>query len=100
MSTIPASQVSERGGGFGRLVLTELKLLAREPLLMFWALVFPLGLLVVLGASTGSKPQADLGGLRFIVVYTPILMLFTLTLLALSAMPSIPAMQMPLTPIR
>jgi ABC-2 type transport system permease protein len=88
MTTIPASQTTAGRGGFGRLVLTELKLLAREPLLMFWALVFPIALLIVLGVSTGSKPQKDLGGLRFIVVYTPILMLFTLTLLALSALPS------------
>jgi ABC-2 type transport system permease protein len=88
VTTVSAPQTTGRGRGFGRLVLTEFKLLAREPMLIFWALVFPIGLLVVLGASTGSKPQKDLGGLRFIVVYTPILMLFTLTLLALSALPS------------
>jgi ABC-2 type transport system permease protein len=88
VTTVPAPQTTDRGRGFGRLVLTEFKLLAREPMLIFWALIFPIALLVVLGASTGNKPQKDLGGLRFIVVYTPILMLFTLTLLALSALPS------------
>jgi ABC-2 type transport system permease protein len=44
--------------------------------------------LVVLGSSTANKPKANLGGLPFIVVYTPVLMTFTLTLLALSAMPA------------
>jgi ABC-2 type transport system permease protein len=88
VTTLPASETTGRGRGFGRLALTEFKLLAREPMLIFWALIFPIALLVVLGVSTGNKPQKDLGGLRFIVVYTPILMLFTLTLLALSALPS------------
>jgi len=88
MTTIPAPQATPTRDGFKRLVLTELKLLTREPLLMFWALIFPVALLIVLGATTSAKPQADLGGLTFIVVYTPVVMLFTLTLLALSAMPA------------
>ena len=57
-------------------------------MILFWALLFPVGLLIVLGSSTSGKPKADLGGLPFIVVYTPVLMTFTLTLLALSAMPA------------
>ncbi len=78
----------QRRGGFPRLVATEWALLRREPMILFWALLFPLGLLIVLGSSTSSKPQRAFGGLRFIVVYTPVLMTFTLTLLALSAMPA------------
>jgi ABC-2 type transport system permease protein len=88
MTAIRSKTTGVAGGGFQRLVLTELKLLAREPLLMFWALIFPVCLLVILGVTTSGKPQADLGGLTFIVVYTPVVMLFTLTLLALSAMPA------------
>jgi ABC-2 type transport system permease protein len=57
-------------------------------MILFWALIFPIGLLIVLGSSTSSKPKAALGSLSFIVVYTPVLMTFTLTLLALSAMPA------------
>jgi ABC-2 type transport system permease protein len=78
----------QRRGGFASLVRTELKLLSREPMLIFWALVFPVGLLVVLGVATPSHSEKSLGGLRFIVVYTPVLMTFTLTMLALSAMPA------------
>jgi ABC-2 type transport system permease protein len=78
----------QRRGGFLSLLITEWALLRREPMILFWALIFPVGLLVVLGSSTSSKPQHAFGGLRFIVVYTPVLMTFTLTLLALSAMPS------------
>ena len=78
----------QRRGGFQSLLITELRLLAREPLILFWALIFPVGLLVVLGSATSDKPKAALGGLPFIVVYTPVLMTFTLTLLSLSAMPA------------
>ena len=78
----------QRRGGFPTLLATEWRLLRREPMILFWALIFPVGLLVVLGSSTSSKPKSELGGLPFIVVYTPVLMTFTLTLLALSAMPA------------
>ena len=78
----------QRRGGFPSLIITELRLLLREPMILFWALIFPLGLLVVLGSTTSNKPQHAFGGLRFIVVYTPVLMTFTLTLLSMSAMPA------------
>jgi ABC-2 type transport system permease protein len=71
-----------------RLFLTEAKLLLREPMLVFWALLFPIGLLVVIGTTTSGKPQTALGGVRFIVAYTPVLMVFTLALLALSSLPA------------
>ena len=92
MTTAPATTASkppqQRRGGFPSLVIVEFKLLAREPMILFWALLFPVGLLIVLGSATSDKPKADLGGLPFIVTYTPVLMTFTLTLLALSAMPA------------
>ena len=78
----------QRRGGFPSLLAVEFRLLLREPMILFWALIFPVGLLVVLGSSTTKKPQHAFGGLPFIVVYTPILMTFTLTLLSLSAMPA------------
>ncbi len=92
MTTVATTTASkppqQRRGGFLSLLITEFKLLRREPMILFWALIFPVGLLIVLGSSTSSKPKASLGGLPFIVVYTPVLMTFTLTLLALSAMPA------------
>jgi ABC-2 type transport system permease protein len=92
VTTLPASAAvkppQQRRGGFRQLLLTEFKLLRREPMILFWALLFPVGLLIVLGSATSNKPEHTLGGLRFIVVYTPVLMTFTLTLLSLSAMPA------------
>ena len=92
MSAVPTPTADkppqQRRGGFPSLIITELRLLLREPMILFWALIFPLGLLVVLGSTTSDKPQHAFGGLRFIVVYTPVLMTFTLTLLSMSAMPA------------
>jgi ABC-2 type transport system permease protein len=73
---------------FWSLLRTELKLFLREPMLAFWGLIFPVGLLVILGISGSNKPDHSLGGLRLIVVYTPIVMLFTLTTLSISALPA------------
>ena len=92
MSALPTATADkppqQRRGGFPSLIITEFRLLLREPMILFWALIFPLGLLVVLGSTTSDKHQKAFGGLRFIVVYTPVLMTFTLTLLSMSAMPA------------
>ena len=88
MTAIAAAPARTRPGAFQRLLLTELKLFAREPMLLFWGLVFPVGLLVVLGIAAPSKPQHSLGGVKLIVAYTPVVMMFTVTILALSALPA------------
>jgi ABC-2 type transport system permease protein len=87
MSTTPIA-VGTQGHGFRRLMQTELRLFLREPLLLFWGLLFPVALLVVLGIASPSKPEHSLGGLRLIVVYTPTVMMFTLTILSISALPA------------
>lgn len=89
MTTVAAAAApARRPSGFRRLLSTELRLLLREPMLLFWGLLFPVGLLVVLGAVGPSKPQHALGDVKFIVVYTPVVMMFTVTILALSALPA------------
>src|SRR6202046_4288081 len=94
MSTVIESKAGARGSrvarayGFRQLLQTELKLFAREPMLLFWGLVFPVGLLVVLGVAGPKQPQHALGGVKFIVVYTPVVMMLMLTVLSLSALPA------------
>src|ERR1700761_2380110 len=84
-----AAPVRTPGRGFRRLLGTELKLFLREPMLLFWGLVFPVGLLVVLGLAGGDKPEKSLGGTKLIVAYTPVVMMFVVTILALSALPAV-----------
>jgi ABC-2 type transport system permease protein len=90
MTALAATPATARARprGFRRLLITELKLFAREPMLLFWGLVFPVGLLVVLGVAGGDKTQKSLGGVKLIVAYTPVVMMFVVTILALSALPA------------
>jgi hypothetical protein len=48
---------------FRQLLHTEAKLWLREPMPLFWGVVFPLVLTIVFGLAS-NKPQPDLGGLR------------------------------------
>jgi ABC-2 type transport system permease protein len=72
-----------------RLLSTEARLFLREPLALFWGVLFPLILIVALGVgSAHAKPDPKLGGLRVVDVYVPIVMTMVLTVLALSALPT------------
>jgi ABC-2 type transport system permease protein len=84
----PTTPARARPSGFRRLLSTELKLFLREPMLLFWGLLFPVALLVVLGVAGGSKPQRALGNVKLIDAYTPVVMMFTVTILSLSALPA------------
>src|SRR3954466_6009173 len=69
------------------LLKTETKLLLREPLLLFWGVLFPLVLLTVMGLA-GDKPDPDLGGLTLVQTYVPVLIEITFTILGVSALPT------------
>ena len=73
---------------FGRLLVTEAKLLGREPLALFWGIVFPLLLTVIFGLATSGSHDKKLGGLRLIDVQVPVMMVFVLTVLGLQALPA------------
>src|ERR1700754_3696145 len=69
------------------LLKTEARLLLREPLLLFWGVLFPLVLLTVMGLA-GNDPDPDLGGLSLVQSYVPVLIAFTFTILGVSALPT------------
>ncbi|QGV78401.1 ABC transporter permease [Streptomyces ficellus] len=69
---------------------TEARLFAREPGSLFWVLVSPALLLVILGLIPSFRePSDDLGGLRVIDLYVPISVLFALIMSGLQAMPPV-----------
>jgi ABC-2 type transport system permease protein len=78
-----------KGPGIGTLARTELRMLTREPLALFWGILFPIVLLVIIGSTSSSKPNPAYGGLRFIDVYTPVLLVFVFGIIGLQAMPAI-----------
>ena len=67
---------------------TEVRLFGREPGAIFWILLFPTLLLVILGSIPGFREhQSDLGGLRTIDVYVPVAVLLGLIVGGLQSMP-------------
>jgi ABC-2 type transport system permease protein len=67
---------------------TEVRLFRREPGAIFWILLFPTLLLVILGSIPGLRQHQDsLGGLRTIDVYVPVAVLLGLIVGGLQSMP-------------
>jgi ABC-2 type transport system permease protein len=75
---------------FSKLTLTELKLFLREPLALFFTLVFPPLLFVILGSIPSfHEPHSELGGLRIVDLYLPIMVALSIAMLALNALPQV-----------
>ncbi|WP_328780350.1 ABC transporter permease [Streptomyces canus] len=67
---------------------TEVRLFRREPGALFWILLFPTLLLVILGSIPSFRNhESDLGGLRTIDVYVPVAVLLGLIVGGLQSMP-------------
>ncbi|MEU8336016.1 ABC transporter permease [Micromonospora tulbaghiae] len=70
-----------------RLTATETRLFFREPIIVFFALGFPPLLLVIFGAIPAFRePDADLGGLRTIDLYVPIIVALSIAMFALNSL--------------
>jgi ABC-2 type transport system permease protein len=77
-----------RGQGLVKLSLTELKLLSRERVRAALPIAIPLVLLIILGnVRSFRQPDASFGGESVIDLYTTILIVMGLALLALTNMP-------------
>jgi ABC-2 type transport system permease protein len=74
--------------GLARLTSMELKLFLREPLAVFFAVVFPAVLVGILGSIPAFREPHALGALRVIDVYVPIAITFVLVMLALTVVPT------------
>ncbi|GAA1760126.1 ABC transporter permease [Luedemannella helvata] len=71
-----------------KLTLTELRLFLREPMSVFFAVLFPSVLVAILGnVKAFRKPDPALGGHRVIDLYVAIAAIFVLAMLALQAAP-------------
>jgi ABC-2 type transport system permease protein len=70
------------------LIRTEAKLLFREPITWLAAIALPTAVLLIFGTMFGSAPpDPDLGGLRFIEVFVPSLVVITLGTLGIQTLP-------------
>lgn len=69
---------------------TEARLFLREPGALFWILVFPVGLIAILGAIPGFRVEkADLGGFSVIDLFIPVSILVSMCLAAVQTMPQV-----------
>ncbi|GIH29244.1 transport permease protein [Acrocarpospora phusangensis] len=74
-----------------RLAITEIKLYLREPLAAFFAVVLPLALLLILGATIPDfrEPADDLGGVRPVDTHLPgMMILLSVLTVAFSILPA------------
>ncbi|MEU6258951.1 ABC transporter permease [Streptomyces sp. NPDC047043] len=84
MSTVAAP----KNGTSTSVLRTEVRLFRREPGAIFWILLFPTLLLVILGSIPSFRHhEADLGGLRTVDVYVPVAVLLGLIVGGLQSMP-------------
>jgi ABC-2 type transport system permease protein len=74
-----------------KLVAVETKLFVREPPALFWALVFPALLLVVLGGLFPGfrEPVPEFDGLRLIDVYVPIALAMAVATVGIMGLPTV-----------
>ena len=73
-----------------KLISTEARLSLRDPVVLIWGLLFPVVLMVIVGSIPSfRKPDHDLGGLRLIDDYVPIMIAFVLAMLGVNALPPV-----------
>ncbi|MFJ7490013.1 ABC transporter permease [Streptomyces sp. NPDC097727] len=86
MATTTPAPVSAR-----RAVLrSETRLFLREPAALFWIVVFPTGLLTILGLIPSFREHTDdLGGRRVIDLYVPVSVLLAMIMAGIGAMPPV-----------
>jgi ABC-2 type transport system permease protein len=69
---------------------TEVRLFRREPGSIFWILMFPTLLLVILGSIPSfRKSDTSLGGLRLIDIYVPVVVLVAMITAGVQLMPQV-----------
>ncbi|MFF5335056.1 ABC transporter permease [Streptomyces sp. NPDC013181] len=89
-STAPAAPRAGLPGAYRAVLRAETRLFLREPGNLFWIVVFPTVLLVILGFVPSFREHDDgLGGRRFIDLYVPVSVLLALIMAGLQAMPPV-----------
>ncbi|MEU1280971.1 ABC transporter permease [Streptomyces sp. NPDC005805] len=78
-----------RGAG-GAVLRAEARLFGREPGSLFWIVLFPTVLLLILGMIPSFREASeDLGGKRVIDLYVPVVVLLSTVMAGLQAMPPV-----------
>jgi len=69
---------------------TEFRLFTREPGALFWIIVFPTALLIIIGSIPPFRePDPELGGRRVIDLYVPVVVLLAMITAGIQTMPTV-----------
>ncbi|WP_433826262.1 ABC transporter permease [Actinoplanes sp. CA-015351] len=75
---------------FVKLVTTEFRTALREPVYLFFVVLFPVILISILGAIPDFRePSAELGGLRVVDIYAGIVIALSVAMIGLQGMPTV-----------
>ncbi|WP_283134052.1 ABC transporter permease [Rhizohabitans arisaemae] len=89
LNTAPPRAAAKPGSATWRLIKAESKLSIRDKMALLWGVGIPLVVLIILGSIPSlRKPNEDTGGLTTFDVYVPVLILFNLAILAVTALPT------------
>lgn len=72
----------------GRIIWTEIKLLAREPMTLLMSLLFPVVLLVLLAGAFGTEPSSEFGGIGGVDFYVPVYLAATIAAMGFLGLPT------------
>ncbi|MGY1810716.1 ABC transporter permease [Blastococcus sp. SYSU D00669] len=90
MSTTAVDTRSGSSGAGAAVLRAEARLFGRELGSLFWILLFPTILLLIIGAIPGFREaDADIGGQRVVDLYASIAVLLAMIMAAILAMPSV-----------
>lgn len=88
-ATTPA-KATTRTGASAAVLRTELRLFRREPATIFWVMVFPTILLVILGSIPSFREHdSSIGGQTLVSAYVPVTVLLAMIMAGLQAMPQV-----------
>jgi ABC-2 type transport system permease protein len=89
MSTaVTAPHAAAKNKASAAVFKAEFRIFRREPGALFWIMVFPTVLLVILGSIPSFREtDASLGGIRLVDAYVPVTVLLSLIMAGLQAMP-------------
>ncbi|WP_405365081.1 ABC transporter permease [Kitasatospora sp. NBC_00039] len=89
-SSTPSARTAHRRGPAAAVLAAEARLFLREPAGVFWILVFPTLLLVILGSIPAFRDvKESLGGIRTVDAYGQVSVLIALLTAAVAAMPPV-----------
>ncbi|MGZ8177773.1 ABC transporter permease [Williamsia sp. SKLECPSW1] len=86
----PTATAASLPRGLRPVLISEARLMRRNPALVVWVAALPVIAAVVLGAVPATRrPVADLGGLSVFGAYQPVLVMFSAVLLSVQILPDV-----------